>query len=169
MMMLAVFGGLPGTGKTTIARQIAARWSATYLRIDVIEQAIRQAGVLAADVGPAGYRVANALAASNLVNGLTVVADCVNPVRESREGWRTIAARTGTKFVEIEVVCSDPAEHRRRIQTRQSDIEGLVLPTWQDVLQREYEPWDEPHVVIDTAGLTPNEAVELLERHFAAA
>ena len=41
MAMLVVFGGLPGTGKTTLARQVADRLGATYLRIDTIEQALR--------------------------------------------------------------------------------------------------------------------------------
>jgi len=163
--MLVVFGGLPGTGKTTIARQIAARRTAVFLRIDVIEQAIRQAGVLAGDVGPAGYLVANALAAANLANGLGVVADCVNPVRESRQGWRAAAARAQAPIIEIEIVCSDPVEHRRRVETRHSDIEGLVLPTWQAVLQRGYAPWEEPHLVIDTAHLTPDQAVAVVEQH----
>lgn len=167
--MLVVFGGLPGTGKTTIARQMAARWSAAYLRMDVIEQAIRQAGVLAADVGPAGYVVASALAASNLANGLAVVADCVNPVRETREGWRSAAAAAGARIIEIEVVCSDRDEHRRRIEARRSDIDGLTLPGWQDVLEREYAPWEEPHLVIDTAGATSDQAIALIERHMAAA
>lgn len=166
--MLIVFGGLPGTGKTTIARQIAARRSALYLRIDAIEQAIRQSGVLAADVGPAGYVVANALASSNLMNGLTVVADCVNPVRESREGWRATAARAQVRMVEIEIVCSDPIEHRRRVETRREDIDALILPTWQDVLERHYVPWEEPHVVIDTAVLTPDEAIAVIEQHINA-
>jgi predicted kinase len=36
-----VFSGLPGTGKTTISRDLAASLNAVYLRIDTIEQAIR--------------------------------------------------------------------------------------------------------------------------------
>lgn len=166
--MLVVFSGLPGTGKTTIARRLAARWSATYLRIDAIEQAIRRAGMLAADVGPTGYFVANALAASNLLNGLPVVADCVNPVHESREGWRATAARVRSRIVEIEVVCSDAAEHRRRVETREPDIEGLVLPTWRQIEEAAYAPWKEPHLVIDTVSLTPDEAIALIEEHIVA-
>jgi predicted kinase len=165
MGMLVVFSGLPGTGKTTIARALATRWSATYLRIDVIEQAIRSAGIIAGDIGPAGYIVANALAASSLAIGHNVIADCVNPVRESREGWRATATRAGKPLIEVEVVCSDVAEHRRRVEQRTSDIDGLVLPTWQSVLGRDYSPWPEPHVIIDTARLTPEEAIALVERH----
>jgi predicted kinase len=166
--MLIVFSGLPGTGKTTIARAVAARRSATYLRIDAIEQAIRDAGVLAGDVGPAGYRVANVLAEANLLGGRTVVADCVNPVAASRDAWRAIALRAETRLIEVEVICSDPLEHRRRVESRKSDIAGLVAPTWQAVVQRIYEPWEEPHLIVDTGRLGPDEAVSAVERHIGA-
>jgi predicted kinase len=163
-LMLIVLGGLPGTGKTTISRAVAARRSATYLRIDTIEQAIRDAGVLARDVGPAGYCVANALAETNLMNGKTVVADCVNPIDETRKAWRAVAARAGARLVEVEFICSDPVQHRRRIEERSSDIPGLSIPTWQSVLERDYEPWHEPHLIIDTARLSPDDTVSAVER-----
>jgi predicted kinase len=166
--MLVVFGGLPGTGKTTIARALAARRAAVYLRIDEIEQAIRSAGAPAPGVGASGYMVANALAASNLMNGCLVVADCVNPVQESREGWRATAARATAPLLEVEIICSDLTEHHRRVEQRRSDIEGHDSPTWPSVLAQVYSPWHEDHLVIDTASVSAHEAVEIVERHMSA-
>ncbi|MFC9131528.1 hypothetical protein ACFT4A_32480 [Streptomyces sp. NPDC057099] len=56
------------------------------------------------------------------------------------------------RSVEVEVVCSDPVEHRRRVMSRSVGIPGLPLPDWQQILDREYEPWDRDRVVVDTAG-----------------
>ena len=162
--MLIVFGGLPGTGKTTISRAVASGRSATWLRIDTIEQAIRDANVLARDVGPAGYFVANAVAEANLRNGRVVVVDCVNPVAESRVGWRGVAARAAVPIVEVEVICSDAGEHRRRVEARRSDIAGLILPTWRDVVSHDYQTWDEPHAVLDTAGMDEAAAIRAAQR-----
>jgi hypothetical protein len=64
------------------------------------------------------------------------------------------AERAGCEGIEVEVVCSDAVEHRKRIESRKTDISGLMLPTWQDVLDREYHPWNRDHFVIDTAGKT---------------
>ncbi|MCO7629062.1 AAA family ATPase [Pseudomonas fluorescens] len=160
--MLIVFSGLPGTGKTTIARSLATRLDATYLRIDTIEQAIRNAGVLANDVGTSGYRVANELAINNLRPGHSVVVDCVNPVAESRQAWADIAARSGVPLLNIEVICSDPHEHRRRVEHRQSDITGLTPPSWSSVVNHEYEAWTQPILRLDTASLSVDQAVKII-------
>ena len=163
--MLLVFGGLPGAGKTTLARLVARERRATYLRIDTIEQALRSSGVLAGDVGPSGYVVAYALAESNLRQGQTVVADCVNPLGVTRAAWRETAAAASSPIVEIEVVCSDPAEHRRRVETRPIDIPGLDRPDWASVQGHDYETWTGDRLVLDTAGRSiADAAAELLAK-----
>ena len=160
--MFIIFGGLPGTGKTTIARALAEQLEAAYLRIDTIEQAIRSSNVLPpdADMGPAGYFVAYQVAADNLRLGRTVVVDSVNPDSVTRDAYKAVAEREAVNFLEVEIVCSDTAEHRRRIEMRQSDIAGLVLPTWQSVVYRPYKNWDRPHLVLDTASLSAAECLD---------
>lgn len=157
--MLIVFGGLPGTGKTTISRLVAGRLNATCLRIDAIEQAIRDT-MTGADIGASGYAVAQAIAEANLGDGRSVVVDCVNPVAASRSGWHRIATARAALLIDVEVICSDLAEHRRRVTTRGADIPGLVLPSWEAVMSHRYEAWDRPRLIVDTAKLFPAEAAE---------
>lgn len=165
---LIVLSGLPGTGKTTIAREFAARIPCAYLRIDAIEHALKTASGSTEEVGPAGYVVAYALARSNLALDMSVVADCVNPLAVTREAWQAVAAETGSKLVEVEVVCSDTAEHRRRVEGREADIAGFALPSWASVLRHEYEAWGTSRLVIDSALMQPSEAADLICRQLHA-
>lgn len=155
--MLYVFSGLPGTGKSTLAAALARDLHAVYVRVDVVEQAMRDANVWVD--GPAGYGVCYEFTRQNLQLGLDVVADSVNPVHETRQAWRQVAQSLTIPFVEIEVVCSDKQEHQRRVESRVVDIPGLLLPTWEKVEAREYEVWDHPHTVIDTARQTVAESL----------
>ena len=159
--MLIVLGGLPGTGKTTIARELVSRAPFVYLRIDAIEQALMRTHTVD-EVGSSGYVIAYELARSNLALGVRVVADCVNPLSVTREAWRAVAASTSSSVLEVEVVCSDQNEHRRRVESRQADIPDFVLPTWQAVLHHEYEAWTTARLVIDSAVSDPAAAATLI-------
>lgn len=163
--MLIVIGGLPGTGKTTLARLLAARIGAVHLRIDTIEQAIVRSGLAQHPLGPVGYAVGYALAEEHLQQGLTVIAESVNPLAITRDTWRDVGTKAGVPTLEIEVICSDPAEHRHRVTSRSIDIPDLPLPDWQQVLNRDYEAWGREHVIVDTAGQAPQQSLASLIRH----
>jgi len=154
--MLIAFCGLPATGKTTLARCLAHRLNATYLRIDSIEEAL-----LADNGGPlvaagAGYGVAYAVAEDNLKLGRTVIADCVNPIGLTREAWRAVARRTGVTLLDVVVICSDRAQHCCRVEARPSGTRGSV---WAEILNREFDAPEGSAVVIDTANQTAEQCL----------
>jgi predicted kinase len=166
--MLVVFGGLPGTGKTAIAGELARQLGAVHLRIDTIEQALRDHGMASHTMDDMGYRIAYAVALDNLRIGRTVIADSVNPLPVTRDSWLEVAKRSGAKVVEIEVTCPDVNEHRKRAETRTSDIPGLRLPTWQEIVSREYHAWNREHIVVDTARKSLEESVKIVREAIAA-
>lgn len=165
--MLIVFSGLPGVGKTTLSQAFIQKHHYCYIRVDEIEFAIQQSAYAPQQIGAVGYEVAFALALSNLKLGNTVVADNVNPVSESRLKWQHVAAQAQVNLIEIEVICSDLAEHQRRIETRISDIKNFRLPNWHAVQQHDYQVRSEPRCIIDTALLTPEQAVASIEIYIA--
>lgn len=158
--ILFIFGGLPASGKTTVAKALARRTGACHLRIDTLEQALIRAGLcLPGKLQGEGYQVACELAKDQLANGISVIADCVNPLELTRAWWRAVAHAAGCRSIEVEFTCSDSALHRQRAEKRPSDIEGLVQPDWNAIQQREYEPWTQEHLILDTAHLAVDEAV----------
>lgn len=166
-LVLVVFAGRPGTGKTTLARRVGSQLRAAVLRIDAIETAIVRSGLATPPVGPVGYLVAGEVAAGCLAAGTSVVVDAVNPVPEAREGWRRVAAAAGVGLRVVEVKLDDVREHRRRVEQRQSDLNGLIVPTWERVRAAEYQPWDEQRdgvrLVVD--GADADDAVEEILRY----
>lgn len=160
--VLAVVGGLPATGKSTIGRILAEQTKTSYLRVDRIEQTIVAWSALSHPLGPVGYAVAYELAQEQLQLRLDVIVECVNPIALTRDSWCEIAAENGAAILEVEVVCSDESEHRRRVETRPSDVEGLTKPTWSAVMEREYEPWARKHLVVDSARMSAESAARLI-------
>ena len=144
-------GGLLATGKSTVASALIRQTGFAYVRVDRIEQAIIGSAALRPPLGPVGYTVAYEVAAEQVKYGVSVVAECVNPLGVTRDAWRAVAADHGARLLEVELICTDQAVHRERVRTREVDIQGLALPSWQQIVDREYEPWDRDHLVIDTA------------------
>ncbi|MFW5498076.1 MAG: AAA family ATPase [Maridesulfovibrio sp.] len=157
---LYIFSGLPGSGKSTLAQGLSSELNCAYLRIDTIEQAIRD--LCNFKVEGEGYRLAYRVASDNLKCGISVVSDSCNPIELTRAEWQEVAINAGVRFINIEVVRSDKAEHKRRVEKRTSTVAGLKLPTWEQVEQREYHAWESDRIVVDTAGKTEKTSLQEL-------
>jgi len=166
MATLYVFSGLPGSGKTTLAQPLSEHLRAAYLRIDTVEQGLRD--LCKVQVEGEGYRLSYRIATDNLQLGVDVVADSCNPLELTRREWEQVAQEVSATFINIEVRCSDIHEHQRRIESRFPDLPGLKLPTWQEVKHREYEPWSRERIIVETAGRSALQCVDALIAELAS-
>lgn len=147
--ILFVLSGLPGVGKSTLSQYIAKKYKAIYIRIDTIEQGGRD--LCDFDVQGEGDELAYRIATDNLRLGANIVADSCNPILLTRNKWTEVAIQNNCILVNIEVVCSDKNEHKKRIENRVSEVQNLKLPTSMDVVQREYHTWEGNRILIDNA------------------
>ena len=160
---LYIFSGLPGAGKTTLAKCLATHIKASFLRIDTVEVGISD--LCDSKVEGEGYRLSYRIAADNLRIGNSVVADSCNPIKLTRCEWQDVALSNNSSYTNIEIICSDKDEHRKRIEERKCDIPGSIQPSWKQVVEHEYEPWAEDRVIIDTASKSVKECInELLSK-----
>ncbi|WP_307520035.1 AAA family ATPase [Streptomyces umbrinus] len=83
--------------------------------------------------------------------GQGVIVDAVNAVEAARGQERSLADHHGVPVVSIEVVCSDPLVHRRRLENR-SWGKGFAELTWEVVepLREEFALWPDHRLVLDT-------------------
>jgi predicted kinase len=142
--VLVIFSGLPGTGKTTLARRLAQTLSVQLFRLDDFV-AFLPAGVL-----PEGDRFWEEIMAimlrfveAQLELGLSVIVDAVF-MGPDRAAAAQIAARHGAAFRPIHTYVSDDAVWRARIETRARQAPAAdAVATWARVQdqQRQFAPW----------------------------
>lgn len=163
-MTLVVMGGLPGSGKSYVARTLAADLECSLLTADTVELGLRVAGFGDDQpVGLAAYGVLQAVATEQLSLGLTVIADAVNIHPEARATWMEVARGASADLVVIEVVCSDQQLHRRRLEQRDDDVPPVDWAHVQELRER-YVPWPVPTTVVDTAAQVELSALDSLVR-----
>jgi predicted kinase len=142
--MLVVMAGLPGTGKSAVAEAAGALLGLPVVSVDPIESSILSAGIDADQpTGLAAYLVAETIAESVIGTVGGAVIDAVNAVEPAREQWLKLAARRGIAIRFVEVICSDEAIHRERLEARGRQLAHIAEPSWHAVEQSldEWEPW----------------------------
>ncbi|KUF45084.1 AAA family ATPase [Myroides marinus] len=141
MSKLIIFAGLPGTGKTTLARKLSNELNYFYLRVDCIEAPFSKYYSKAGENGE-GYEALINLAYENLMLGHNIIIDTVNPLHITRKMFNQLKEDTKSISVQFELKIKSKIKHKNRVEKRKSDLEGLITPIWNDVIEREYEEWD---------------------------
>jgi predicted kinase len=158
--VLLVISGLPGTGKSAVARALALELDAVHLSIDEVEDAMLGAG-LPRDrtTGVAAYEAVRAAAEQNLTLGRLVIVDAVNDSVPARHTWINAAEATGTVLFSVVLNPPPDSEHRRRLANRTRGHAHVPEPTWEEVQARaaSCEPWHDGGLFVDSA--QPIEAV----------
>lgn len=95
-----------------------------------------------------GYEAMRRVAAENLENGIGSIVDCVNPWPLTREMFEFDG-----QTLKVEVVCSDPEVHKTRLDSRGTG------PKFEDLAEREYQPWSGVDICIDSAKTSVEDAV----------
>ncbi|MFB6718679.1 AAA family ATPase [Kribbella sp. NPDC056345] len=110
--------GVPGSGKTTLAKEVARAVGAVRLDHDVVKSGLLEAGVAVELSGRASYEVLYALARDALGGGSCVIIDspCFWP-RILLEG-QTMAKEHGAAYKYIECKTADLALVDSRLRTR---------------------------------------------------
>ncbi len=110
--ILLLMKGAPGSGKSTIAREIGRRLGWPVIDKDAVRD------LLPDELGGISYEAMLDLAERQLSIGLNVVADSPLGYGRAYAKARAASGTTGARMVVIECVCSDAAEWRRRIEQR---------------------------------------------------
>ncbi len=156
---LILFSGRPGVGKSTLARRLAEKTGAIWLRIDSLEAGLRASTLAIHSAEDAGHRAAQNTAMDNLALGHTVIADAVNETNWMRNWWTQAARSVEASTFGVEVTCSDTTLHRMWVETRHAS--EPFTPDWPTVTARVWEPWTDADHHADNAG--PDPLAELLK------
>lgn len=147
---IVLIGGIPGTGKTTLSKEISNCLGIPYFNKDLLESAlIEKNSCSPQELNGVGYVLMERIALSELKFGRSVILDCVASSKRVHEHWTSFK----TKDIRyIECVCSDRELHKSRLESRERNIPSWYELTWSDIenILIGYEPCFEERLCIDS-------------------
>jgi predicted kinase len=157
-MDLVVVSGWTGSGKSTIAMDLAEELPAAMVSFDWVMSGLRVFDEVWKHVEEpvelqrsVGWSLMGRVIEQQLAVGHSVVADLVAR-DEVLADWQALAERHHAKFSVIECMCADVAIHRSRVEGRQRNIPGWYELTWDRVERGRtaYPPLTAPKLSLDT-------------------
>ena len=154
-MILIVFAGLPGTGKSTLAEALGKDLGIPVFAKDWLEATLVRSGLKPTreerSLGYTGYELLTILAERQLMLEQSAILDSVAAAQSIRSAWRQLSDTYEAQYRVIECICSDESLHRSRLQGRKRYIPGWHELEWAEVerVKGYYLPWEEECLVLD--------------------
>ena len=178
---MILVAGLTGTGKSTVAQELARRWGLVYISSDITRKELAGVpleehryqnfaqGIYSPDFSRRTYQAMLAQAERHLTEGRSVVLDGTFRIADERHLARALAERQNANVLVVECVLP-PEVAQQRLNQRMEDGGAISDGRWEIYQQqrREWEPVkevpDNRHLLLDTSGSLPENIRKLLYR-----
>jgi predicted kinase len=127
--VLVQLSGVPGTGKSTLARAIAEATGFLVVDTDILKSSLITSGVPVAAAGRATYSGAIAVTQDLLAQGRSVVLDSPCRYRQLLDAGRRIASEAGVRYAFIELWARDWSVVLSRLDGRAPMVSQVASAT----------------------------------------
>lgn len=150
--MLVLITGLPATGKSTIAKNLAKRLKGILLSTDRIRRHLLKEPQYTRDEKELVYRVMFLISEYLLRSGVTVILDGTFYLRSLRRHVYAVAGKTKSRLVVVECVCPDRVIKRRMMwrSRRRRSLSDADYEVYKK-LKAQFEPIRRNHIIVDTS------------------
>jgi len=156
---LILIAGLPGVGKTTLARELVERTRAIHFEIDEVKRLVVPEDIVTQEIDPPEYRYKYYAATIRRLPELfarsstqVVIIDETFHLEEFREMWNQAATELDIRLHWIEAVCREATVKERLClgKDRECHILGDEAFPMYLLFKKMYEPMQTAHEVVDT-------------------
>ena len=149
-----MLSGLPGSGKSHLAREIAARYPIAVLASDALRRALVKRPRYSQKESARLFAAIHALLEDLLRRRIPALVDATNLKETHRQPLYEIAERRGARLLVVEVQAADEIVRRRlnarRARQDPADISEATVEVY-EMMRDEAEPITHPHIVVDTS------------------